>query len=117
MALSGSQKPVRDLAAEYRRRMAVIQPAIDALPGVVCPEPEGAFYLFPNVRRHLSREVPDTMALGRRLLEEKQVAIVPGEGFAAPGYVRLSFASSLEDLREGARRMGDFLAGSGGDRP
>ncbi len=110
VALSGPQKAVRDLAAEYRRRAAVIQPAIDALPGVVCPPPEGAFYLFPNVRRHLGREVPDGAALAMRLLEEARVAVVPGEGFSAPGHVRISFASSLEDLREGARRMAGFFA-------
>jgi aspartate aminotransferase len=110
VALSGSQKPVRDIAAEYRRRMGVIQPAIDALPGVVCPTPEGGFYLFPNVRRHLSRDLPDASALAMRLLEEARVAVVPGEGFSAPGHVRISFASSLEDLREGSRRMAGFFA-------
>ena len=109
-ALTGSQKAVRDLAAEYRRRMGTLQPAVDALPGVTCPEPEGGFYLFPNVESRLSNEVPDTVALAARLLEEKGVAVVPGEGFGAPGYFRLSLASSLDDLREGVRRMADFFS-------
>jgi aspartate aminotransferase len=110
VALTGSQKPVQDIAAEYRRRMSVIQPAVDALPGVVCPPPAGGFYLFPSVRRHLSPAAPDTTTLAARLLEETGVAVVPGEGFDAPGHLRISFASSLDDLREGARRMGEFFS-------
>jgi aspartate aminotransferase len=109
-ALAGPQDVVRELAAEYRRRRDFMQPKIDALPGVVCPAPEGSFYLFPNVKRHLSKEMPDTVTLGTRLLEEKAVAVVPGEGFGAPGYFRLSCATSLEDLREGARRLADFFS-------
>ena len=109
-ALTGPQDSVRDLAAEYRRRRDVIQPAVDALPGVICPAPEGSFYLFPNVKSHLSKEMPDTVAMGMRLLEEKEVAVVPGEGFGAPGHFRLSFATSLDDLREGARRLADFFS-------
>jgi aspartate aminotransferase len=109
-ALLGSQRPVRDLNAEYRRRMAAVQPKVDALPGVACPEPEGGFYLFPHVGRRLSRELPDTVALSARLLEEQGVAVVPGEGFGAPGHVRLSLATSLEDLRQGVRRMAVFFS-------
>ncbi|MGD8896164.1 MAG: pyridoxal phosphate-dependent aminotransferase [Acidobacteriota bacterium] len=110
-ALAGPQDVVRELAAQYRRRRDFMQPKIDALPGVVCPAPEGSFYLFPNVKRHLSKTMPDTVTLGTRLLEEKAVAVVPGEGFGAPGYFRLSCATSLEDLREGARRLADFFSG------
>ena len=110
-ALAGPQDVVRELAAQYRRRRDFMQPKIDALPGVVCPAPDGSFYLFPNVKRHLSKRMPDTVTLGTRLLEEKAVAVVPGEGFGAPGYFRLSCATSLEDLREGARRLADFFSG------
>jgi aspartate aminotransferase len=77
---------------------------------VSCVEPGGGFYAFPNVSRYLSREIPTTLELGRRLLEDKQVAVVPGEGFSAPGYLRISFARPLEDLREGVRRIAEFLA-------
>jgi aspartate aminotransferase len=113
-ALRGPRGIVRDLAAEYRRRKDVIHPAVAALPGVACREPEGGFYLFPDVRRRLTSALPDTMALGARLLEEEQVAVVPGEGFGAPGFFRLSFAASLPDLREGARRLARFFGGSPG---
>ena len=110
-ALTGTQKPVQDLVAEYRRRRDFIHPAIAALPKVSCVPPSGGFYLFPNLGRHLSAKLPTTLELGRRLLEDKGVAIVPGEGFGAPGYVRLSFARPMEELEEGALRIADFLGG------
>jgi aspartate aminotransferase len=109
-ALTAPQDVVREMAAEYRRRRDLIHPAIAAIPGVICPEPEGGFYVFPDVSRCLSREVPDTLALGTKLLEEKAVAVVPGEGFHAPGFFRLSFATSPADLQEGGRRIAEFLA-------
>jgi aspartate aminotransferase len=115
-ALTAPQDVVREMAAEYRRRRDFIHPAIAAIPGVTCPEPEGGFYVFPDVTRCLSKEVPDTVALGTRLLEEKAVAVVPGEGFHAPGFFRLSFATAFEDLQEGARRIADFLAEHAGRR-
>jgi len=109
-ALTAPQDVVRAMAAEYRRRRDFIHPAVAGIPGVSCPEPEGGFYVFPDVSRCLSRELPDTIDLCTRLLEEKAVAVVPGEGFHAPGFFRLSFASAVEDLHEGARRIAAFLA-------
>jgi aspartate aminotransferase len=109
-ALTAPQDTVRRMASEYRRRRDFIHPAVARLPGVVCPEPEGGFYVFPDVRRCLSRDLPDTLAFTATLLEEKAVAVVPGEGFHAPGYFRLSFASALEDLQEGARLLAEFMA-------
>jgi aspartate aminotransferase len=108
-ALTAPQDTVRAMAAEYRRRRDFIHPAVATLPGVTCPEPEGGFYVFPDVRRCLSEELPDTTAFTARLLEEKAVAVVPGEGFHAPGYFRLSFAAAFDDLREGARRIAEFV--------
>lgn len=114
-ALSGPQKFVQGLRAEYRRRRDFIHPAIASIPRVTCLEPEGGFYLFPNVARYLGAEIPNTIELAQRLLAEKGVAVVPGEGFGAPGYLRLSFARSMEDLREGAQRIAAFLAGRRGE--
>lgn len=110
-ALAGPQDFVRALAAEYRRRLDFLHPALAAIPGMKCHRPAGAFYLFPNLTRYLSRDVPDTITLATRLLEEQGVALVPGEGFGLPGHARLSFARPLEELREGADRIGAFLAG------
>jgi aspartate aminotransferase len=112
-ALTGPQGVVHELCGEYRRRRDFVQPAVAGLPEVTCSPPEGGFYVFPNLSRHLSKALPDTLTLATRLLEEKAVAVVPGEGFGAPGYVRLSFAASMEDLREGVRRLVDFVAGLG----
>ncbi|HEX9202531.1 MAG TPA: pyridoxal phosphate-dependent aminotransferase, partial [Vicinamibacteria bacterium] len=112
-ALTGPQEFVGELLAEYRRRRDFVHPALLAIPGVSCVEPQGGFYAFPNLSRYLGREIPTTLELGRRLLEEKHVAVVPGEGFGAPGYVRISFARPLEELREGMRRIAEFLTGQG----
>ena len=109
-ALQGPQDEVRRMLAEYLRRRDFIQARVAAIPGVVCPVPDGAFYVFPDVSRCLSKALPDTLALGAKLLEEKAVAIVPGEGFQAPGTFRLSFATAFEDLQEGASRLEAFFA-------
>ncbi|PYQ08764.1 MAG: hypothetical protein DMF82_00840 [Acidobacteria bacterium] len=110
-ALTGPQKFVQELCVEYRRRRDFIHAAVAALPKVSCVSPGGGFYLFPNLARYLGTAVPTTLELSRRLLEEQRVAVVPGEGFAAPGYLRISFARPMEDLKEGVRRLAAFLEG------
>ena len=110
-ALTASQDVVRAMAREYRRRRDVVHAALAAVPGVACAEPEGGFYVFPDVSRCLSKDVPDTVALATRLLEEEAVAVVPGEGFHAPGFFRFSFAAAPGDLEEGVRRIAGFLGG------
>lgn len=116
-ALRGPQDEVLRMRAEYLRRRDFIHPRIAAIPGVVCPQPEGGFYVFPDVSRCLSKALPDTLALGARLLEEKAVAVVPGEGFHAPGTFRLSFATAFGDLQEGAARIEAFFAEHATPRP
>jgi aspartate aminotransferase len=96
--------------AEYRRRRDFLHAAVTQLPMVSCALPGGAFYLFPNLGRYLSSQVPTTVDLAARLLDEEGLAAVPGEGFGAPGYLRLSFARPLDELREGAPRLASFLA-------
>jgi len=115
-ALSGLQKFVQSLAGEYRRRRDFLHPVMAAIPKLTCVEPEGGFYLFPNVARYLRAEMPTTLELAERLLEEKGVAVVPGEGFGAPGYVRISFARSLDELKDGSRRLVSFFAGLRGEK-
>jgi aspartate aminotransferase len=100
---------VEQLAAEYRGRYEYIYGAVSALPGLTCVRPGGGFYLFPNCEAYLSKQCPTTLDLGARLLEEQGVAMVPGEGFGAPGYMRLSFARSMPELKEGVSRIGRFL--------
>jgi aspartate aminotransferase len=116
-ALRAAQDDVKRMAAEYLRRRDFVQPRIAAIPGVSCPLPGGGFYVFPDVSRCLSKALPDTLALGAKLLEEKAVAIVPGEGFEAPGSFRLSFATAFEDLQEGVSRLEAFFAEHAPPRP
>ena len=109
-ALTGPQEHVRSLVAEYRRRRDLVHPAVRDLAGVSCVRPAGAFYVFPNVSRLLSPRVRTSLELAERLLDEAALACVPGEGFGRPGFLRLSFARPMEELREGLRRLQDFFA-------
>ena len=74
-------------------------------PGVVCLEPEGGFYVFPQVERLLGGIYPTSEALAEGLIEEEGIAVVPGESFGAPGFIRLSYALSDQDLERGVSRM------------
>ena len=109
-ALTGPQKFVQDLVTEYRRRRDFIHAALLAIPKLTATLPGGGFYVFVNVARYLGARVPNTLELARRLLDDSRVAVVPGEGFAAPGYLRLSFARPIDELREGAERLAAFFA-------
>ncbi len=108
-ALTSTQEVVRSLAAEYRRRRDFVHPAVASLPGLSCSLPEGGFYVFPNASGCFSAELPDATVFCTKLLDEKSVAVVPGEGFHAPGFFRLSFAAGWEELQEGVRRLAEFV--------
>jgi aspartate aminotransferase len=110
-ALRGPQQFVKDLLEEYRRRRDFIHGALTAIDGLRCVKPAGSFYVFPNVQGFLGRGARTSLELATRLLDEQRIAVVPGEGFACPGYLRISFARSLPELREGAARMRGFLQG------
>lgn len=109
-ALAGSQAVVDGLVAEYRARRDMVVSALAAMPGVRCRTPEGAFYAFPDIRGLLSAEVPDALTFAARLLEEKGVAVVAGEGFGCPGFIRISFARSRGELERGLSAIRDFIA-------
>jgi aspartate/methionine/tyrosine aminotransferase len=96
-----------------RRRRTMVR-MLGGIDGVVCPEPRGAFYAYPSVKGVLGREVrgrtPRTSAeLAELVLEEAEVAVVPGEAFGTPGYLRLSYALGDEDLAEGVGRLQRLL--------
>jgi len=112
-ALTGSQKNVESREREYRARAELVYPRLMAIDGISCVKPAGGFYLFPNVGRLLTKSCPTTLELAMRLLEEERLAVVPGEGFAAPGHLRISFARGRRELREGMRRLGRFLGALG----
>ena len=104
-ALTGSQEPVRAFRDEFRRRRDSIHAWLTANPGIQCVKPKGAFYLFPNVTGLLTGTVTTSAEFAQALLEREHVVVTPGEAFDAPGYVRISYATSMERLREGADRI------------
>lgn len=108
-ALRGPMDSVGTMLAEYARRRERILAGIRAIPGISCTSPQGAFYIFPNVSAHLNASMPDTSATARQLLEREHVAVVPGEAFGAPGYLRISYAASMERIEEGLRRFARFF--------
>ncbi|MHB8500100.1 MAG: pyridoxal phosphate-dependent aminotransferase [Candidatus Acidiferrales bacterium] len=114
-AMRGSMESVPLMLAEYDRRRKRIVAGLNAIPGVKCEMPGGAFYAFPNVAAHLSNGssghaiAKDTAELAKLLLDQARVALVAGEGFGAPGYLRLSYATSIERIDEGLRRLERFF--------
>jgi aspartate aminotransferase len=112
-ALNGPQEPVRAMREEYRARRDQVHAWLTADPRIRCHRPGGAFYLFVDVTGLLSPEGPATSAeFAAALLERSHVAVTPGEAFDAPGFVRISYATSLETLREGVDRMLAFARSS-----
>ncbi|MGD0906577.1 MAG: pyridoxal phosphate-dependent aminotransferase [Candidatus Acidiferrales bacterium] len=109
-ALTGPMDTVTAMLAEYSRRRDRIVSGLRAIPGVTCVEPGGAFYAFPNVSAHLGNGISDTTALSKVLLEKQHLVVVPGEAFGTPGYLRLSYATSIDRIEEGLRRLEKFFA-------
>ena len=109
-ALTGPMDSVAAMLAEYARRRERIVTGLRAIPGVTCNQPDGAFYAFPNVSAHLRNGVSDATALSKQLLERQHLVVVPGDAFGTPGYIRLSYATSLDRIDEGLRRLEKFFA-------
>jgi aspartate aminotransferase len=105
VALNGPQDGVKVMLDEYRRRRDAIHGWLTANPAIKCVKPRGAFYLFPDVSELLGGEVKSSSDFAQKLIEQEHVALTPGEGFDAPGYLRISYATSMEQLREGATRI------------
>jgi aspartate/methionine/tyrosine aminotransferase len=107
-ALGGSQDPIRAMIAEFHRRRDEIVNGLNAIPGLRCLKPAGAFYVFPNVQA-LHMKSAD---VERVLLEEAGVAVLSGTAFGprGEGYIRLSYANSIENIREALRRIGTTVS-------
>jgi len=106
---------VTAMRSAFDRRRQTIVRALSEIPGVTCPEPHGAFYVYPSVHGVLGRELrgrrPASSAeLAELILDEAEVAVVPGEAFGTGGYLRLSYALGDEDLVEGVTRLHKLLA-------
>ncbi len=119
-ALRGPMDSVATMLAEYARRRARILEGPRAIPGITCNTPQGAFYVFPHIGSAIghadsrgSGSEPDTTALARQLLEREHLVVVPGEAFGAPGFLRLSYAVSMDRIEEGLRRLARFFRSPG----
>ena len=110
-AVRGPQDSVVSMLAEYARRRERILTGLRSLPGIRCTAPEGTFYVYPNVSAYLANDgLGSPTTLAERLLEEAHVAVVPGEAFGTREHVRISYATSQEQIDEGLRRLGKFFA-------
>jgi aspartate aminotransferase len=108
-ALTGPQTPVRMMLDEYRSRRDQLHAWLTADPHLRCRKPAGAFYMFVDVGDVLSLGgLRTSLDFADRLLEESRVAVTPGEAFDAPGFIRLSYATSIDNLREGSARLIEF---------
>ncbi len=113
-ALTGDLAAVADMRAAFDRRRRTMHRLLNEIDGVVCAEPEGAFYAFPSFEGVLGRDLKGrtastTSELASIILDEVKVAVVPGEAFGAPGYFRFSFALGDDDLAEGIGRIADLV--------
>lgn len=114
-ALVGDKGPVEEMRTAFAKRRRVIVDGLDAIEGFSCRAPEGAFYAFPNVKALIGRKangktLEDDVAISQWLLEEARCAIVPGSAFQAPGYLRLSYATSMENIEKGLTRIREAVA-------
>jgi len=114
-ALLGPQDRLAAMVSEFDRRRTMLFERLQSLPDVICTEPQGAFYAFPDLRRRMQREILGTMVsstleLAGLLLDRAQVAVIPGEAFGLPGYLRISFASDYDRIAEGLQRLAHALA-------
>jgi aspartate aminotransferase len=117
-ALTGPQDCVETMRKAFDERRVAMVELLRAIPGVQCREPKGAFYAFPDLGAYVGRKAPessggkaigDDVALCDWLVESAKVAVVPGSGFGAPGFVRLSYACSMANIKEGVRRLHEAL--------
>lgn len=105
-ALTGLAEDVQRMHDAYRDRRAWLVPALNDIPGICCTDPDGAFYVFPDIRAFFGkRGITDSQSFAAYLLDEARVAVVPGGAFGADDFVRISYATSMERLHEGVSRM------------
>src|SRR6202008_71348 len=112
-AMTGTMDTVPGMLGEYAKRRKRIVEGLNAIPGVKCAQPGGAFYAFPDVSEHLSGPhalAKDTTELATLLLDKARVALVGGDAFGAPGYLRIAYATSLDRIEEGLRRLDRFFS-------
>jgi aspartate aminotransferase len=114
-AVEGPTDELEKMRLEFDKRRVAMVKALREIPGVKCVEPKGAFYAFPDLSVFIGKKTPEGKTiendgqLCEYLIEAAKVAVVPGSAFGAPGYVRLSYATSMKNVEEGVRRMAEAL--------
>jgi aspartate aminotransferase len=113
-ALEGSQEPVELMVKEYDNRRKKIVEMLQEIPGIECPTPKGAFYVFPSVEGLIGKEafgetINNDEDLSRLLLEKAHILVVPGSSFGMDNYIRISYATDMDTIVEGMRRLKDFV--------
>lgn len=114
-ALKGPSAEMDKMVVEFKARRDLMVEALNRIPGIRCPLPEGAFYVFPNIeglfgKKYAGREIKGSLDFSQMLLEQVQVAAVPGQPFGAEGHLRLSFATSREQIQKGVDRIRQFVS-------
>src|SRR5215211_1431170 len=107
-ALTGPQESVGIMLKEYTRRREWLLNELSEIPGFKCNEPEGAFYAFPDVRACLKKDLKTSGDFAQRLLEEEQTVVTDGAGFGTEGFIRISYATSMDQIEEGVQRIRRF---------
>jgi len=114
-ALNGVQTPVTAMLDEYRIRRDNLYGWLTADPRIKCLKPAGAFYMFPDISEAMAAGgFKTSIDFAQALLDEKRVAVTPGEAFDSPGFIRMSYATSMENLKEGSRRLVEFVQAHAG---
>lgn len=124
VALEGSQEPLRGMVSEFAQRREYIVERLNSITGISCLKPEGAFYVFPNISKLLGKSykpspcaqrlgksqiIKDSINLSQILLEDAKIAVVPGLAFGKDHYLRLSYATSMENITKGMDRLEKFV--------
>ncbi len=94
---------------EFKKRRDFVVDQFLSIEGITCPKPQGAFYVFPNVTAYINGDIKNDIELTTYLLEDAKVAVVPGSAFGKEGYIRLSYATSMDNIMEGMKRIKDSL--------
>jgi len=109
-ALKGPQDFLQVMLKEFDRRRKFLVEELNSIEGISCPMPQGAFYAFPNVSAVIGKKhISNSMDLAVYLLEEAMAALVPGSAFGSEGYIRMSYATSMENLQKGLERIKSAL--------
>jgi aspartate aminotransferase len=116
VALTGSQEPTQRMREEFAKRRRYIVDRLNAMPGIRCHSPEGAFYVFPNVsalygKRHGDKAIANSTEFTTFLLDAARIAVVPGVEFGSDRHIRISYATALDKIQQGMDRMAAAIAG------